>query len=124
MTRTPQSADNQVIRSVVMAPGVELDEATTHALTELRDQQEARLVAYNHTQTAVRRAIKASRPPTLPPENPDRRSAVDTSGQFAHVEWPTLPILGEWQSITRAATGEFVPVARTCARNTSARPRT
>ena len=42
-----QDSAERVTRTVVMAPGAELDEATIRALTELRDQQEARLVTPN-----------------------------------------------------------------------------
>jgi hypothetical protein len=108
MTNTPESADKPAIRTVVMAPGAELDETTTQALTELRDQQEARLVALNRTRMDLRRAIKALRRPTPQRENPDSMSAVDLSGLAALVQWPELPILGEWQSITPAASGEFL----------------
>jgi len=93
-----------------MAPGVKLDEATTHALTELRDQQEARLVTHHRAKMDLRRAINALRRPTPPPDKPDRTSAVDPSGLATFAQWPELPLFGEWQSVARVAVGEFVPV--------------
>lgn len=107
MASTSKSGREPAVRTVVMAPGVKLDEATSRALTELSDQQEARLVAHNQTQTAMRRGYKALCPPEPPPEKPDPKPAADLSGLPALVQWTKLPVFGEWQSTTRAGSGEF-----------------
>ena len=110
MTITQEGPHKPAKRTVVMAPGVELDEPTSRALSELQDQQEARLVAQMRTNMALRQAIKASRPSVPPTEKSCLKSALDLSNLAALEERPKLPMLGQWQPSTRAATGEFRPL--------------
>jgi hypothetical protein len=79
-------------------------------LTELRDQQEGRLVACNRNQMELRREVKALHRPAPRPDKPDCTSALDLSKLSAFLQWPKLPVFGEPQPILRTASGEFRPV--------------
>jgi len=99
------------VRTIITAPGVELEDNTASALDDLRDRQEARLVAQQRTETAVRRAVQAATPPAPPADQPGPGHAVDVSGLPDVIEWPDLLDVGDFQSPTDAPpSGEFRPV--------------
>jgi hypothetical protein len=112
-TRAPAqrtgSGETAAVRTVVMAPGVELDQETDYALTQLRDRQEARLLAHNRTEMALRRA---SQPHLLPAPDGPAPTPIDTSSLHELVEWPSVePLVEEMRSPTDAFTvGEFRPL--------------
>jgi hypothetical protein len=104
----------EAVRTIVMAPGIELDDSTANALDELCDRQEARLVARQRSETSLRRAVKAATAAASPPGQDDHAPTpdVDISSLAQVVEWPELPRFGEMQSATTDAppSGEFRPV--------------
>jgi hypothetical protein len=91
----------EATRTVVMAPGVELDEHTTFALTELRDRQGANLPARQRTEMALRRATQG----TFRPEAPDGPvpTPIDTTHLNELVEWPKVTGLDEPPTLSRSA---------------------
>lgn len=92
-----------------MAPGVEFDEDTTYALTQLRDRQEANLLALQHTVMALRRASRSTFQPPVP-DGP-APTPIDTTHLHELVEWPKVAGIEGPLSLTDAPTiGEFRPV--------------
>ena len=81
-------ASTQAIRTIVMAPGVELDDDLAYALAQLRDRQERQLLAHQRTIVALRRATRVA-PPPPPPDQP-APALIDVSKLPALVEWPEV----------------------------------
>ena len=50
----------QVVRTLVVAKGVHLDDQVSYALTQLRERQEARLVAQQQTAMSLRHATRVA----------------------------------------------------------------
>jgi hypothetical protein len=101
----------EATHTVVMAPGVALDDATAYALEQLSDRQEARLVAQQRTEMALRHAVKAAAPTTSAPDQPDPAPHVDVSGLPGLVQWPGVEPIEPIRTARDApAPGEFLPV--------------
>jgi hypothetical protein len=71
------TAEAHATRTIVMAPGADLAEDVAEALTQLRDRQEARLLARQRTAMAVRHATQV---PLSPPDDCSAPPPLDLSG--------------------------------------------
>lgn len=97
------------VRTLVTAPGVQLDHDLADALTRLRDRQERGLIAQQRTEMALRRATRVV--PPAPGDSTPAMPLIDVSGLPGLVVWPEVGPFGDVQSPTDAPpSGEFRPV--------------
>jgi hypothetical protein len=109
MSMSAAAASVEAVRTVVLAPGVAAGDVP-YELTELRDRQEAQLLARQRTEMALQRATRVATPP--PDDSTGLPPRIDVSALPTLVEWPEVGPFGEQQTAATdaAPSGEFRPV--------------